>query len=116
MSPTQGAAFCLAGRRPMGRRVTRLRSSNAERTTNEMTTESRKGPRGLSRRTLLKAGVGTAALFGALKTNFPAGVHIAEASGPEVTKANLGFIALTDAGALFAGKEKGFFAKHGMPG
>jgi nitrate/nitrite transport system substrate-binding protein len=82
----------------------------------QMTTESRKGPRGLSRRTLLKAGVGTAALFGALKTNFPAGVHIAEASGPEVTKANLGFIALTDAGALFVGKEKGFFAKHGMPG
>ena len=62
-----------------------------------MTTETRKRPRGLRRRTLLKAGAGTAALFGALKTNFPAGVHVAEAAGPEVTKANLGFIALTDA-------------------
>jgi nitrate/nitrite transport system substrate-binding protein len=43
-------------------------------------------------------------------------VHIAQAAGPEVTKANLGFIALTDAGPLFVAKDKGFFAKHGMPG
>src|SRR5207247_97645 len=55
------------------------------------------------------------ALVGALQAKFPAGVHIAEAAGPEVTKANLGFIALTDAGALFVAKDKGFFAKHGMP-
>ena len=51
-----------------------------------------------------------------MQTKFPAGVHIAEAAGPEVTKANLGFIALTDAGALFVAKDKGFFAKHGMAG
>src|SRR5712692_9601234 len=81
-----------------------------------MTTQSTKGPHGLSRRALLKATAGTAALVAAVKMNFPAGVHIAEASGPEVTKANLGFIALTDAAPLFVGKEKGFFAKHGMPG
>ena len=46
---------------------------------------------------------------------FPFGVHVAQAAGPETTKANLGFIALTDAGALFVAKEKGLFAKHGMP-
>jgi nitrate/nitrite transport system substrate-binding protein len=71
---------------------------------------------GVSRRAFLKTTAGTAALVGALQAKFPAGVHIAEAAGPEVTKANLGFIALTDAGALFVAKDKGFFAKHGMPG
>src|SRR5579885_358709 len=70
---------------------------------------------GISRRKILKAGAGTAALFAALKTKFPYGVGIAEAAGPETTKANLGFIALTDAGPLFVAKEKGIFAKHGMP-
>ena len=47
---------------------------------------------------------------------FPFGVHVAQAAGPEVTKANLGFIALTDAAPLFVAKEKGMFAKYGMPG
>ncbi len=70
---------------------------------------------GISRRALLKAGAGTAALVAALKANFPYGVNIAEAAGPETTKANLGFIALTDAAALFVAKEKGMFAKYGMP-
>jgi nitrate/nitrite transport system substrate-binding protein len=69
----------------------------------------------ISRRTLLKAGAGTAALFGALQTKFPGGVHIAQAAGPEVTKAILGYIALIDASPLVIAKEKGFFAKHGMP-
>ena len=36
-------------------------------------------------------------------------------AGPETTKAVLGFIALTDASPLIIAKEKGFFAKHGMP-
>jgi nitrate/nitrite transport system substrate-binding protein len=39
----------------------------------------------------------------------------AAATQPEVTKAVLGFIALTDASPLIIAKEKGFFAKHGMP-
>jgi nitrate/nitrite transport system substrate-binding protein len=69
----------------------------------------------ISRRTLLKTGAGTAALFGALQTKFPGGVHIAQAAGPEVTKAILGYIALIDASPLVIAKEKGFFAKHGMP-
>ena len=82
-----------------------------------MTTTGIKGTksRGLSRRALLKATAGTAALLGALQTKFPAGVHIAEAAGPEVTKAILGYIALIDASPLVIAKEKGLFAKHGMP-
>src|ERR1700730_11538752 len=83
-----------------------------------MTTSSEtatKVRRGLDRRTFLKTGVGTAALLGAFKSNFPAGVHSAEAAGPETTKAALGFIALTDAAPFFVAKEKGLFAKYGMP-
>jgi nitrate/nitrite transport system substrate-binding protein len=81
-----------------------------------MTTNHNNGPRrAVSRRAFLKTTVGTAALLGAVRTNFPFGVHVAEAAGPEVTKANLGFIALTDAAPLFVAKEKGIFAKYGMP-
>src|SRR5437588_5518757 len=69
---------------------------------------------GISRRALLKTS-GTAALLAAAQTSFPGGVSIAEAAGPEVTKALLGFIALTDAAPLFVAKEKGIFAKYGMP-
>ena len=42
-------------------------------------------------------------------------MHIAQAAGPEVTKAILGYIALIDASPLVIAKEKGIFAKHGMP-
>ena len=37
------------------------------------------------------------------------------ADAPELPGATLGFIALTDAAPLIIAKEKGFFAKHGMP-
>ena len=70
--------------------------------------------RGLSRRQLLKATGGTAALLAAVRLNFPAGAF-AQGAGPEVTKATLGFIALSDAGPLFVAKDKGLFAKYGMP-
>jgi nitrate/nitrite transport system substrate-binding protein len=73
----------------------------------------------LSRRDFLRSTSATAsalALTEAARLAFPGGAHIAEAAGPEVTKANLGFIALTDAAPLFVAKEKGLFAKHGMPG
>ena len=69
---------------------------------------------GLSRRQLLKATGGTAALLAAAKLNFPAGAF-AQGAGPEVKAAKLGFIALTDASPLFVAKEKGIFAKYGMP-
>src|SRR6266545_1385290 len=74
--------------------------------------------RDVSRRDFLKrttAIASTAVLAESIRLAFPRGVHIAAAAGPEVTKAKLGFIALTDAGALFVAKDKGFFAKHGMP-
>lgn len=68
----------------------------------------------ISRRSLMKAGAGTAALLAAARLNFPAGAF-AQAAGPEVSAAKLGFIALTDASPLFVAKEKGIFAKYGMP-
>jgi nitrate/nitrite transport system substrate-binding protein len=68
-----------------------------------------------SRRTFLKASAGTAALLASAKASFLGGVHIAEASAPETKKAILGYIALIDASPLVIAKEKGFFAKHGMP-
>ncbi len=71
-------------------------------------------PRKLSRRQVLKAGAGTMALLAAARLNLPAGAF-AQGAGPEVKGAKLGFIALSDAGPLFVAKDKGFFAKHGMP-
>src|SRR4051812_25748494 len=76
-------------------------------------TRTRKPP-GFSRRHILKAGAGTAALLAAARLNFPAGAF-AQGAGPEVKGAKLGFIALTDASPLFVAKEKGIFAKYGMP-
>jgi nitrate/nitrite transport system substrate-binding protein len=67
----------------------------------------------LDRRTLLKGASATLGLGAALRAYFPGGA-IAQESGPETTKAKLGFIALTDAAPLFVAKEKGIFAKYGM--
>jgi nitrate/nitrite transport system substrate-binding protein len=67
-----------------------------------------------SRRMLLKS-TGAGALLAAANSAFPFGAHVAQAAGPETTKANLGFIALTDAAPLFVAKEKGIFKKYGMP-
>src|ERR1700681_3459005 len=72
---------------------------------------TRSGP---TPRKTLTAPAGTAALLAAAKLNFPAGAF-AQGAGPEVTAAKLGFIALTDASPLFVAKEKGIFAKYGMP-
>ncbi|MEW6767735.1 MAG: CmpA/NrtA family ABC transporter substrate-binding protein [Pseudomonadota bacterium] len=78
------------------------------------TTEETMTSRKMNRRQILKAGAGTAALLAAARVNFPGGAF-AQAAGPEVTAAKLGFIALTDASPLFVAKEKGIFAKYGMP-
>jgi nitrate/nitrite transport system substrate-binding protein len=69
----------------------------------------------LSRRGVLKGTAGTLATLAAANSVFIGGVHVAEAAGPEVKKAILGYIALMDASPLVIAKEKGFFAKHGMP-
>jgi nitrate/nitrite transport system substrate-binding protein len=66
---------------------------------------------GLTRRTALTA---AAATLAAAKAALPAGAHAAP-KGPETAKAKLGFIALTDASPLIIAKERGYFAKHGMP-
>jgi len=79
-----------------------------------MTKPTHPTSRGLSRRQILKATGGTAALLAAARLNFPAGAF-AQGAGPEVKAAKLGFIALTDASPLFVAKEKGIFAKYGMP-
>lgn len=62
----------------------------------------------LDRRSLL-AGAASAALAGFVSR----GLH-AEGAGPEITKAVLGYIALTDAAPLIVAKEKGLFDKYGM--
>jgi nitrate/nitrite transport system substrate-binding protein len=67
----------------------------------------------VTRRDSLKLGA-AAALLTAARAAFPAGAF-AQSKGPETTKATFGFIALTDASALIIAKEKGFFAKHGVP-
>ncbi len=66
-----------------------------------------------SRREALKLS-GAAALAFAARAALPAGAF-AQGAGPEVKGAKLGFIALIDACALVIAKEKGLFAKHGMP-
>ena len=66
-----------------------------------------------SRRRLIET-TGAAALTAALGAAFPGGVF-AQGAGPEVKGAKLGFIALTDSAPLIIAKEKGFFAKHGLP-
>lgn len=71
----------------------------------------------LSRRAALKRGgqiAGAAALMTAVRAGFPAGVF-AQGAGPEITKATFGYIALTDSAPMIIAKEKGFYAKYGMP-
>jgi nitrate/nitrite transport system substrate-binding protein len=65
---------------------------------------------GLTRRGVLAA----AATLAAAKTLLPSGAFAA-GPGPEVAKARLGFIALTDSSPLIIAKERGYFAKYGMP-
>jgi nitrate/nitrite transport system substrate-binding protein len=66
---------------------------------------------GLTRRGAITA---AAATLAAARTLLPSGAFAAGA-GPEVAKAKLGFIALTDASPLIIAKERGLFAKYGMP-
>lgn len=68
---------------------------------------------GFTRRGLLKTSA-AATLIAAVRASFPSGAFAAGA-GPEVTGLKLGFIALTDAAPLIIAKEKGIFAKHGLP-
>lgn len=66
------------------------------------------------RRDFLKGAAATAALMGAARALLPSGAYAA-AAGPEVSGAKLGYIALTDSAALIIAKEKGLYAKYGVP-
>src|SRR5215475_13835554 len=101
-----------AGRAPMNIENIETHTPKDDDMTSDANSRAR---RALTRRGFLKTTAGTAALLGALKTQFPFGVHVAQAAGPEVKKATLGYIALMDASPLVIAKEKGLFAKHGMP-
>ena len=67
-----------------------------------------------TRRDLLKGAGSTLALLAAARAALPSGAF-AQAAGPEIKGAKLGYIALTDASPLIVAKEKGFFAKYGLP-
>ncbi|OYU48122.1 MAG: bicarbonate-binding protein [Rhizobiales bacterium PAR1] len=67
-----------------------------------------------SRRSVLKLGVSATATLAAARVLLPGGAF-AQGAGPEVKGTKLGYIALTDASPLVIAKEKGFFAKHGVP-
>jgi nitrate/nitrite transport system substrate-binding protein len=67
----------------------------------------------ITRRKLIRS-AGAAAVLGSVGALIPRGVH-AQGAGPEVKGVKLGFIALTDACPLIIAKEKGFYARHGMP-
>ncbi|MBR0672268.1 CmpA/NrtA family ABC transporter substrate-binding protein [Neoroseomonas soli] len=58
---------------------------------------------------------GAAALLATARAALPRGAFAQGSTTPEVRKATLGYIALTDSAPLIVAKEKGFFAKHGMP-
>ena len=73
--------------------------------------ESAKGR--VTRRQVLKSAAAAAAA-GSLGAIVPRPLYAA-AGTPETTKAVLGFIALTDSAPLIIAKEKGFYAKYGMP-
>jgi len=68
----------------------------------------------MNRRAVLK-GTATAALLAAARAALPGGAWAATADTPEVKGVALGFIALTDSAPLIIAKEKGFFARHGLP-
>src|SRR5688572_18996767 len=67
----------------------------------------------VTRRQVIKA-AGAVAAAGSLSAILPKPLYAATPA-PETTKAILGFIALTDAAPLIIAKEKGLYAKHGMP-
>lgn len=68
----------------------------------------------LKRRDFLKCAAATTALVAAARALLPSGAYAAP-SGPEVKGAKIGYIALTDSAPLIVAKEKGLYAKYGVP-
>ena len=79
-----------------------------------MQTDHLSEDRGHGADTTRRAAIGITATALAAKLMFPSGVA-AQGTGPETTKAILGYIALTDAAPLIVAKERALFAKYGMP-
>src|SRR5579871_5177133 len=83
-----------------------------------MTTSTTKHVRrvgGLSRRQMLKASAGTAALLAAIRSNFPSRALADTAQlQPEKPELKLGFIKLTDMAPIAVAKELGFFEDEGL--
>jgi nitrate/nitrite transport system substrate-binding protein len=67
---------------------------------------------GMTRRQVIQSAA--AATVGSLGAMLPKPLYAAAAT-PETTRAVLGFIALTDSAPLIIAKEKGLYAKYGMP-
>lgn len=67
-----------------------------------------------TRRSVIRGLAGSASILALARAAFPSGAF-AQGKGPETTKARIGFIALTDSAPLMVAKEKGLFAKYGMP-
>jgi ABC-type nitrate/sulfonate/bicarbonate transport system substrate-binding protein len=97
-----GQRFFLSPAQPE-RKMKRIAMSNTSGTSNPAQM--------LDRRNVLKSVAATlaAGVVGAPRAVF------SEGAGPETTKAILGYIALTDAAPLIIAKERGLFAKYGMP-
>ena len=61
-----------------------------------------------------RSALGAVATLAATKSLLPSGAFAA-GPGPEIAKARLGFIALTDSSPVIIAKARGLFAKYGMP-
>ncbi len=81
--------------------------------TNTVETSTKPASVNAGRRRLLKLS-GAAALLSAARLALPSGAF-AQGAGPEVKGTRLGYIALTDASPLIIAKEKGLYAKYGLP-
>ncbi|MET3893155.1 nitrate/nitrite transport system substrate-binding protein [Bosea sp. OAE506] len=81
--------------------------------TNTVETSTKPASVNVGRRRLLKLS-GAAALLSAARLALPSGAF-AQSAGPEVKGTRLGYIALTDASPLIIAKEKGLYAKYGLP-
>jgi nitrate/nitrite transport system substrate-binding protein len=77
-------------------------------------TEEDQDMNSFTRRRFLKTVSASAATLAAARALLPHGALAA--SGPEVSSARLGFIALTDSSPLIIAKEKGLFEKYGVGG
>ena len=81
--------------------------------TNTVETSKKSASVNVGRRRLLELS-GAAALLSAARLALPSGAF-AQSAGPEVKGTRLGYIALTDASPLIIAKEKGLYAKYGLP-